>query len=73
MPESDGDLAVIEVAHVASEGQIVVAVIDNAITLKRFYREASRVRLQPENPDFQPIYCQEVRIVGILSSIVRTY
>ena len=69
----DGDLAVIEVAHVASEGQIVVAVIDNAITLKRFYREASRVRLQPENPDFQPIYCQEVRIVGILSSIVRTY
>ncbi|WP_288189211.1 transcriptional repressor LexA [uncultured Treponema sp.] len=69
----DGDLAVIEVAHVASEGQIVVAVIDNAITLKRFYHEASRVRLQPENPDFQPIYCQEVRIVGILSSIVRTY
>ena len=48
-------------------------VIDDAITLKRYYKEANRVKLQPENPDFQAIYCQDVRIVGILSSIVRTY
>ncbi|MBQ5997918.1 MAG: transcriptional repressor LexA [Treponema sp.] len=69
----EGDLAVIEQANTALDGQIVVAVLDDAITLKRYYKEASRVRLQPENSAMQPIYCQDVRIVGILSNIVRTY
>ncbi|MCK9171176.1 MAG: transcriptional repressor LexA [Treponema sp.] len=69
----EGDLAVVEQASAAVDGQIVVAVIDDAITLKRYYKEATRVRLQPENPAFQAIYCQDVRIVGILSNIVRTY
>ncbi len=69
----DGDLAVIEQANTAVDGQIIVAVIDDAITLKRYYKESERVRLQPENPDFQAIYCTDVRIVGILSNIVRTY
>ncbi|MBE6361536.1 MAG: transcriptional repressor LexA [Treponema bryantii] len=69
----DGDLAVIEQTNTAVDGQIIVAVIDDAITLKRYYKEANRVRLQPENPDFQAIYCQDVRIVGTLASIVRTY
>ena len=69
----EGDLAVIEQAQTAVDGQIVVAVIDNAITLKRFYKEADRIRLQPENAAFQPIYSRDVTIVGILSNIVRTY
>lgn len=69
----DGDLAVVEQCNTAVDGQIVVAVIDDAITLKRYYKESTRIRLQPENPDFQAIYCQDVRIVGILSNIVRTY
>ena len=69
----DGDLPVVEQASVATDGQIIVAVIDDAITLKRYYRESERIRLQPENPAFQPIYCTDVRIVGILSNIVRTY
>jgi repressor LexA len=69
----DGDLAVVEQASTAQDGQIIVAVIDDAITLKRYYKEAERIRLQPENPNFQAIYCTDVRIVGILSNIVRTY
>ena len=69
----DGDLAVIEQTQFAVDGQIIVAVIDNAITLKRFYKEADRIRLQPENPDFSPIYSKDVQIVGTLSNIVRTY
>ena len=69
----EGDLAVIEQCETAIDGQIVVAILDEAITLKRYYKEASRIRLQPENPDFQPIYTQDVRIAGTLSSIVRTY
>lgn len=69
----DGDLAIIEQSNSAVDGQIIVAVIDDAITLKRYYKESQRIRLQPENPAFQAIYCTEVRIVGILSNIVRTY
>lgn len=69
----DGDLAIVEQAETADDGQIIVAVLEEGITLKRLFREESRVRLQPENPDFKPIYCQNVRIVGILSNIVRTY
>lgn len=69
----EGDLAVVEQANTAVDGQIVVAVIDNAITLKRFYKEADRIRLQPENSSFEPIYSRDVTIVGILTNIVRTY
>ena len=69
----EGDLAVVEQANSAVDGQIVVAVIDNAITLKRFYKEADRIRLQPENAAFEPIYSRDVTIVGILTNIVRTY
>lgn len=69
----EGDLAVVEQAEVAVDGQIVVAVLDDAITLKRYYKEAERIRLHPENPAFSEIYCTDVRIVGILSNIVRIY
>lgn len=69
----EGDLAIIEQSEIAAEGQIVVAVVDNAITLKRFYKEQNRVRLQPENPDFQPIYSSDVKIAGIMVGLVRTY
>ena len=69
----EGDLAIIEQSEIADEGQIVVAVVDNAITLKRFYKEQNRVRLQPENPDFQPLYSSDVKIAGIMVGLVRTY
>ena len=69
----EGDLAVVEQSNTAVDGQIVVAVIDNATTLNRFYKESDRIRLQPENAAFDPIYSREVTIVGILTNIVRTY
>ena len=69
----EGDIAVIEQAETAEDGQIVVALVDESITIKRLFRETNRVRLQPENPEFQPIYCQDVRIVGTLAGIIRQY
>lgn len=69
----DGDLAVIRQQSVARNGQIVVALLDDSVTLKRFFKEASRVLLQPENPDFNPIYCQDVKILGTLVSLIRSY
>lgn len=70
----EGDLAIVEQGSEAADGQIVVAVIEDAITLKRYFKEAGRIRLQPENPAFNPIYCtNDLRIVGTLANLVRTY
>lgn len=69
----DGDIAVIRQQHTANNGEIVVAVLDEAITLKRFFKESCRIRLQPENPAFKPIYCQNVQIAGVLASLIRMY
>jgi len=69
----DGDMAVIEKRCVVANGEIAVAVVDDAVTLKRFYRENSRIRLQAENPAYKPIFCREARILGRLSRIIREY
>ena len=69
----DGDIAIIRQCNSAQDGDIVVALIDDSVTLKRFFKESTRIRLQPENPEFKPIYSQEVQILGILSNILRNY
>ncbi|MDR0455189.1 MAG: transcriptional repressor LexA [Treponema sp.] len=69
----DGDMAIIEKMTVVKNGEIAVAVVDDAVTLKRFYKESARIRLQAENPAYKPIYCQDVRILGRLAQIIRSY
>jgi repressor LexA len=69
----EGDTAIIEKQNTVHNGEIAVAVIDEAVTLKRFFRESSRIRLQAENPAYKPIYSQEVKILGRLSGIIRNY
>jgi repressor LexA len=69
----DGDTAIIEKQSIVRNGEIAVAVLDDAVTLKRFFRETARVRLQAENPAYKPIYCHDVRILGRLSRIIRAY
>ena len=68
-----GDVAVIEERPTAENGEIVVAMIDDAVTLKRFYRENNRVKLVAENPAYSPIYTQDVKILGRLKGIIRKY
>jgi repressor LexA len=69
----EGDTAIIEKQNAVRNGEIAVAVIDEAVTLKRFYRESSRVKLQAENPAYKPIYSQDVKILGRLFTIIRSY
>jgi len=69
----EGDTAIIEKQNTVRNGEIAVAVIEDAVTLKRFYRESSRIRLQAENPAYKPIYSHDVRILGRLSGILRNY
>ena len=68
-----GDLAVFAQQPDAENGQIVVAMVDEAVTLKRFYREKNRIRLQAENPAFPPLYTADVRVLGRLVSLMRSY
>jgi len=65
------DMALIYKQNTAKNGEIVVAVVDDKVTIKRFFREANRIRLQPENPDHHPIYSQDVRVLGKLAYILR--
>jgi len=70
----DGDTAVIEQQEVVRNGEIAVVMLDEAVTLKTFYQESARVRLQPENSRYSPIYCSgDLRILGRLAHIVRSY
>src|SRR5665213_1003394 len=67
----DGDLIVVEARPNANNGEIVVAMIDGEATVKRFYRESGRVRLQPENATMAPIYADDVTIVGRVEAVIR--
>jgi repressor LexA len=67
----DGDLVVVEPRPTANNGEIVVAMIDGEATVKRFYREDGRIRLQPENDAMEPIYAEDVTIVGRVEAVIR--
>lgn len=69
----DGDYVVAEKTPTADNGDIVVAMIDDEATVKRLFREKDGVRLQPENPDFSPIYSDQVMVLGKVIAVVRYY
>ena len=69
----DGDLAIIEQKNVATNGDIVVALIENEATIKRFFKENGFIRLQPENKNSEPIIVEDCSILGKLVGIYRAY
>ncbi len=69
----DGDTAIILQKPIVENGEIIVAVVDEALTLKRFYKEQNRIKLQAENDAYSPIYTQNIRILGKLVKILRNY
>jgi repressor LexA len=69
----NGDLAIIERNNTAENGEIVIALIDNDATLKRFYKEKDHIRLQPENSSMSPIIVKDCTILGKLVGLYRKY
>ena len=65
------DFVVVHPADDADNGQIVVAMIDDEATVKRFFREGDEVRLQPENPAYSPIVTQEAQVLGHVIGVFR--
>ena len=69
----DGDIVVVERTPVADDGDIVVALIGDEATVKTFYREKDRFRLQPENRTMEPIYTKELSVLGKVVADIRYY
>ncbi len=68
----DGDFVIVQPQATARDGDIVVALLeDNGVTLKRFFREKERIRLQPANAEMEPIYASEVQIQGKVVGVIR--
>lgn len=73
----DGDLALIKPQPDADNGDIVVTLVGDEATLKRFFREDDRIRLQPENPEMRPIFVgpndSDIQIIGKMVGLLRQY
>lgn len=68
-----GDIIIAEKTPTAVNGQIVVALLEDEATVKRFYKEDGHFRLQPENDDYAPIITDEVIVLGKVISLIRNY
>ena len=69
----DGDLVLVRQQQTASNGDIVIALIDDSATVKTFYREASKIRLQPANNAFSPMVMKDCEILGKVIGLYRRY
>jgi repressor LexA len=68
----EGDLVVVSPQETARDGEIVVALVGEEATVKRFFREPDHIRLQPENETMEPIRTREVRILGRVVGLMRS-
>ena len=68
----DGDYVVVREQNTARNGEIVVALLDDSATVKTYYREDGRIRLQPQNSSMEPIYCDDVQILGKVVALFRS-
>ena len=67
----DGDFVVVQRQGIADDGEIVVALVGDEATVKRYYRESDHIRLQPENDAFEPIRTREVAVLGRVVGVCR--
>jgi repressor LexA len=68
----EGDYVVVRSEDSASDGEIVVALVEDEATVKRFFRENGRVRLQPENKAYKPIRTADAKVLGIVVGVFRS-
>ena len=73
----DGDILVVQKTQACRNGDIIIALLDDEATVKRFYKEHDRIRLQPENQTMQPIYVERdypnFHIIGLVRGLLRKF
>ena len=68
----EGDFVVVRPQEVAKDGEIIVALVGEEATVKRFFKEKDHVRLQPENPTLEPIRSKDVQVIGSVVGLFRS-
>jgi repressor LexA len=68
----DGDLVVVRPQQTATDGEIIVALVEDEATVKRFFREGDHIRLQPENEGMDPILVRDVNVLGRVVGLMRS-
>jgi repressor LexA len=68
----DGDLVVVQRQEAARDGEIIVALVEEEATVKRFFREGDHIRLQPENDEMEPILVRDVSVLGRVVGLMRS-
>lgn len=69
----EGDKVLVQQQPTAENGEIVVALVDDSATVKRFYKEAGHIRLQPENDAYEPIIVTDCTIMGKVFGVFRIF
>lgn len=69
----DGDQIIVRKQEHANNGEIIVALIDDEVTVKRFFKEKDCIRLQPENDTMDPLYYKDIRILGKVIGLFRLF
>lgn len=69
----EGDLLIVRQQDMARNGQIVVALLEDEATVKRYYMEKDHIRLQPENDAYDPIITRHCKLLGVVTGVFRTY
>ena len=69
----EGDQLIVRRQETAENGEIVVALIGEEATVKRYFHEADTIRLQPENDEYEPIYTRDCQILGKVVGLYRRY
>ncbi len=70
----NGDFIVVEKRETADDGEVVVALVNNtSATLKRLYREKTRIRLEPANSAMKPLYVKDVAVQGVVKGLFRKF
>lgn len=69
----DGDMVIVRKQNTAINGEIIVALIEDEATVKRFYKENDCIRLQPENESYEPIIVNNVSILGKVIALIRKF
>ncbi|MDO4328190.1 MAG: transcriptional repressor LexA [Lachnospiraceae bacterium] len=67
----DGDQIIVAQQETAENGDIVVALLDDSATVKRFFKETDRIRLQPENDAMDPIFATDIQVLGKVVGLIR--
>ncbi len=69
----NNDKVIVEKREYAENGEIVVALLEDSATVKRYFKENNRIKLQPENDNYKPIYAENVHILGIVTGLFREF